>query len=209
MSVLTAQPTQTELPFAQIDQIVSAADGSPWIAEDHTQGRAQSAQATYGELTASGAQALLQYLDPTSNDVFCDIGSGAGRLVLQIAAAARLRRCLGVEFIQSRHDISVRALHQAQADLQTADVEFVYGDALNMEFESVTMAFLCATCFSDDFMAQIARQLVRCDSPMTLVSLARFPEETPGFFEIDEFTLDATWASEVTAHAYLVLGDAA
>lgn len=206
-----SEDTFYSVPFHALDRIFDGIEGSPWLPEDETPGRAASTPATYGELTATGARDLVRYLNPTPNDVFCDIGAGAGRLVLQVAASARLKRCMGVEFIQSRHAMSIQAQERAQSQrlLATPDLDFVYGDAREMDYGAVTIAFLCATCFPQTLMAQLAPRLAMRNTPLTLVTLAPFPEDTQGFHTVDQFTLSATWTDCVVAHVYLVLGDCA
>lgn len=45
----------------------------------------------YGELTRRGVQQMLNYLQLKKEDVFYDLGSGVGKVVLQIAMAASIR----------------------------------------------------------------------------------------------------------------------
>ncbi|MEO1555624.1 MAG: hypothetical protein AAFS01_04285 [Pseudomonadota bacterium] len=191
-----------------VEHLYDSVDGTPWVPEDETPGRVESRCTTYGELTERGAQVLVDYLCPTPQDVFCDIGSGAGRLTLQVAALADLKRCRGIEYIASRHHIAQTALAAAQHTNapRTSDVEFIYGDALNQDYSDVTLAFLCATCFSAEFLAQLAPRLTSGVKDLTIVSLAEFPGPPEGFHFIDSFVLHATWAEEVSAYVYLVPG---
>ncbi|MCA9319851.1 MAG: hypothetical protein KDB53_03905, partial [Planctomycetes bacterium] len=72
--------------------------------------------AVYGELTARGATQLVAALGAQDDDVFCDLGSGGGALVLQIARSTALRRALGIEISPTRHRVATRAL-QAEPEL--------------------------------------------------------------------------------------------
>lgn len=180
---------------------------SPWTPVDPDAARTENIAATYGELTERGAQQLLDYFQPTDSDVFCDIGSGNGGLVLQVATMASLKRCIGVEFIKSRHDCATGTLEVATIldTLETRDVTLIYGDALDQNYDEVTLAFLCSTCFPPDFLSEIATRLEVRRKTMTLVTLMRFPDPHPQFLEIDEIALDTTWARDVPGYVYLVL----
>ncbi|GIL50971.1 hypothetical protein Vafri_7046 [Volvox africanus] len=59
--------------------------------------------ATYGEITVDGVMQLLRNVPLQQDDVLVDLGSGLGRLVLQVACSASLRRCVGIELSASRH----------------------------------------------------------------------------------------------------------
>ncbi|GLI62172.1 hypothetical protein VaNZ11_004742, partial [Volvox africanus] len=60
--------------------------------------------ATYGEITVDGMMQLLRNVPLQQDDVLVDLGSGLGRLVLQVACSASLRRCVGIELSASRHE---------------------------------------------------------------------------------------------------------
>ena len=51
--------------------------------------------AAYGEITREAATRLLRWLQPNADDVFFDLGSGAGRLVTQVAWSTPVRRAVG------------------------------------------------------------------------------------------------------------------
>ncbi|GIL50972.1 hypothetical protein Vafri_7046 [Volvox africanus] len=52
---------------------------------------------------ASGARTPCGSFAPLPEPVLVDLGSGLGRLVLQVACSASLRRCVGIELSASRH----------------------------------------------------------------------------------------------------------
>ncbi|GIL75093.1 hypothetical protein Vretimale_7786 [Volvox reticuliferus] len=60
--------------------------------------------ATYGETTGDGVMRLLRNVPLQPDDVLVDLGSGLGRLVLQVACSANIRRCVGIELSASRHE---------------------------------------------------------------------------------------------------------
>lgn len=51
----------------------------------------------YGETSYELICQMIDQIEITSEDVFVDLGSGVGQVVLQMAAATPCRICLGVE----------------------------------------------------------------------------------------------------------------
>lgn len=51
----------------------------------------------YGETSYELVCQMIDQIDVTENDVFVDLGSGVGQVVLQMAAATLCKICIGVE----------------------------------------------------------------------------------------------------------------
>lgn len=67
----------------------------------------------YGEITPLGMRTLGTTLSLAAEDVFADLGSGTGRLVLQAACEFGVCRSIGVEIVGSRHRLALAALGRA------------------------------------------------------------------------------------------------
>ena len=67
----------------------------------------------YGEITPLGMRTLGTTLSLAAEDVFADLGSGTGRLVLQVAREFGVCRSVGVELVGSRHRLALAALERA------------------------------------------------------------------------------------------------
>lgn len=62
-------------------------------------------------------------------DVFVDIGSGLGRVVLQAAATLPLARAIGLEYSPGLHRRAQANLERARSRLRCREVQLVQGDA--------------------------------------------------------------------------------
>ena len=88
-----------------------------------------------------------------ANATFCDIGSGAGRLVLWAAATSEWRSVRGVELLPGLHAAACEKLAAARATgglLRTADVAMVRGsweDGALLEWDAIDVAFAYTTAF--------------------------------------------------------------
>ena len=51
----------------------------------------------YGETSFEFVSQMLDSVTINQNDVFIDLGSGVGQVVLQVAASVHLKKCIGIE----------------------------------------------------------------------------------------------------------------
>lgn len=94
---------------------------------------------------ASGWQTLHRALPKSSvsaEDVFVDLGSGMGRVVLR-AAEYPFKRVVGVEMSPDLHAVAVENLERWQDRLRCGEVDLVCADVLEFEFpDDATVVFL-------------------------------------------------------------------
>ena len=87
--------------------------------------------ATDGELLDDGVAQLLDALHMPEDAVFADLGSGRGGALFRIAAATRVRQCIGIEFIASKHEAAASTLLELRDVLQTP-ISLLRGDIIDM-----------------------------------------------------------------------------
>ena len=132
----------------------------------------EEAMLTYGEFDVHNFQLSLDAVLSasgrcTSEMVFCDIGSGGGRLVLAAAARYHWKRCLGVEILPTLNALAIQTYDAAvqlgraqqaplsecrfvELDLTAADARTVLAD--------VDVAFAFSTCFDDELFSTALRR---------------------------------------------------
>lgn len=182
--------------------------------------------ATYGELTDSGATTAFAWLNLTSDDVFCDCGSGIGRLVLQAALETPVKRAIGVEFVASRHASAGIALERLLAKGFSLDdrVEFVHGDLKlwpNLtKVGGCNKIFMNSLAFPDGLKHEVVQRLLghealaagaRSSGPVLIVSTARLttakqPDSAsalPRLVQLSAGSLAASW-DRVSSYLYEV-----
>lgn len=85
---------------------------------------------------------ILPRREVTDHDVFVDLGSGMGRVVLQ-AASYPFGKVIGVEISEALHNIARDNIQRNRQRLRCPDVELVHADVLEYELpEDVTVVFL-------------------------------------------------------------------
>ncbi|MDX1608090.1 MAG: methyltransferase domain-containing protein [Candidatus Spechtbacterales bacterium] len=85
----------------------------------------------------SKIQMMLNILRPDKNDVFYDLGSGYGRVVLYTALMTRAQ-CFGVELIEDR----LQKGREAARKLKLKNAEFLSGNVLDQNLNIANIFFL-------------------------------------------------------------------
>lgn len=110
----------------------------------------------------AGWLSLRRTLSPrevTDRDVFVDLGSGMGRVVLQ-AARYPFRKVIGVEISEILHDIARENIDRSRQRLRCRDIELVHADVLDNELpDDVTVVFLYNPFQGQGFATVIERLL--------------------------------------------------
>ena len=102
---------------------------------------------------------VLRRRDVGAEDVFIDLGSGKGRMVLE-AARYPFRRVIGVELAHPLHEIATQNVQTARMRRSCTDVELVCADVTDYVIpDDVTVVFL-NNPFRGDVFAQVAGQLI-------------------------------------------------
>ena len=158
----------------------------------------------YGELTPLGVQRLLNHLQLTSEDVFYDLGSGVGKVVLQVAMAVPVRKCVGIEMVQSRCQSAQRILRTARSQglMQTKKVFFRNESFLESNISDATVIYLCSTCYSSNLMRLVVRKIKKIKKTVTIVTLREFDRKHRGFQFVRTIKLSASWSSDLEAYVY-------
>ena len=141
--------------------------------------------ATYGELTAIGMyQVFGGDFVLTKEDVFVDLGSGAGKLVLQAAEDYKVAKAIGIELSRTRHEEALTLLEEAVADVQER-VSFLCcdaaGDEAAMVLAGATSAWVANLCFDDSLQRRLAARLEESPSVVRVAALMPFPDGLKGF----------------------------
>lgn len=156
----------------------------------------------YGELTPGSVRRLIERLELGDGDVFYDLGSGLGKVVLQVAMTTPVKRCVGVELSKTRTREARSALKKAN-DLGLVTAEFVafrVEDLVDARFDDATVIYCCSTAFTLRFLRSLSRRIARVPKLRTFVSLREIDLEH--FEKIETMKLDASWCRGVRVHLY-------
>lgn len=115
----------------------------------------------------AGVLSLRRILPPRAvspDDVFLDLGSGKGRVVLQAALHYPFRAVYGVELSESLHAVAVANLERVRPRLRCPDVRLLRADARAADVpDTVTVAYLYNPFVGEVFEAVIDRLVASVD----------------------------------------------
>ncbi len=149
---------------------------------------------TYGEINVGSVQKLIDHLQLGTNDVVYDLGSGVGKMVLQVAMTTSVRKCVGIEMAPSRHQGARAALTRARelGLLRARECEFFRGDFMEADLADATVIYTCSTTFSDRLMRRLTLKLSTLSPGLRFIT-TRHPIVRHGFEEDAELRLDMSW----------------
>lgn len=164
---------------------------------------------TYGELTPYGMNELGSALRLGPADVFCDLGSGLGRLVVQAVRDFGVIHSCGVEFMVSRHRL-------AEAEIERADgaapliglrrrITLIHGDCADAELwrdhdlaGRVTCAFASNLLFDGQLNERLRQRLEEAGPTLRAVaSLKEWPGGLAGFEAAQLVRCETSWSAKL------------
>ena len=166
-------PPVHEISQAEMDLISSIGGGA--------------AAHVYGELTQSGSRHLLRLLAPGSSDTLYDLGSGAGRFVLQAAMEHPLLHCVGVELSETRHDAGAVAARRAALP----NLTLVHADLLVTPLDKATLVFVASLAFGERLLHRLAGRLAKLPKLRAVGLLGRSlpPDSVKAFHDAFELEI--------------------
>lgn len=170
---------------------------------DEDRVRATQSSPTYGEIMPAATDHLIEYLRLGPGDCFYDLGSGVGKVVLQVALSAPVHRAIGIELARSRHRIARRMLQRVrdQGRLRAREVGFRCSDFMRARLSDATVIYTCSTAFSTPFMSSLAVRLARLSVGTRWVTTQDL-DECPWFRLEDRLRLDMSWRRSSKVHVY-------
>jgi hypothetical protein len=145
---------------------------------------------TYGEVTSVGARQLFQQMgmeterESNKEIVFFDLGSGAGKLVVQAhLELANLSKAFGIELSPSRHECALNAWGKVQRE-ETVEreqsksvVKWMVGDLFQADLSEATHIYVSSLCFTSEMIRKLELKLLRGAPKLRCVaSLTKFGE---------------------------------
>lgn len=93
----------------------------------------------YGEITNKGTDKLIDIFKSnlTESDIFYDLGSGKGKLAIDIASKTSVKKVFGIELHKERFNESINSLK----DLNIDNVSFINKDFLDVDLSKATIVY--------------------------------------------------------------------
>jgi hypothetical protein len=161
----------------------------------------------YGEITYTGMKYLAKEVKFNSLDVFYDLGSGVGKLVIYLYLTTPIRKSVGVEMIGHRHQTAMQVFDQVAAAGLLSDKRqlcFGYDNLREANFEDATVIYMSSLCFPIDLMQVLSQRFLKMKSGLRIISSQILPEH-PRFRLLKQGFLEMTWSSTSRIYYYELL----
>lgn len=158
------------------------------------------------EITPEGAHTLFHSLGLPAGWELFDLGSGLGKLVVQVHLDPELdaARVLGVELAGTRHAAAVEVLAELNRLVSAGEVarpagkiELIQGDMLRTVFDVApgtnVVVYLGSLCFDAEFMAKLGNVVAAESCVQTVLTLQTFADGLAGFSLVRTAKADMTW----------------
>lgn len=137
----------------------------------------ESIAQTSGGILHLSVDKLISLLNLTEQDIFVDLGSGLGKLVLYFFLRTPVKEARGIEILQNAYQCSRQAQLRVSQELpeffeQERKLTFLQGDFLQVPLKDVTVMFLCSVCFGQDILCAIG-DLINCNANIRTVLTLR------------------------------------
>lgn len=171
--------------------------------EDVAEVKKSKGSAIYGEIKHEALNKLHSHLGIGPRDIFYDLGSGVGKVVLQTGLFTQAQKVIGVELAKARHDDAVLALDRA-AKIDPRIKEkclLINDDLMNIDLSKASIIYTCSTAFSESFMKQVAKRLSSFSQKYKLITPQELPDQKH-LKLIDTIYLDMSWIRSTAVHIY-------
>ncbi|KAL7074203.1 hypothetical protein ACQ4LE_006339 [Meloidogyne hapla] len=125
---------------------------------------------TYGETSYERMQMIIEELKPTQKDVFVDLGSGVGQLVVHMAGGTQVHRAVGIEIASLPSKFAKKLEHEFKKLMNWfgrpfQPFELLHGDFLSTDYrklitEEASIIFINNYAFQSDLETRIKRELL-------------------------------------------------
>lgn len=205
-SSLTTKPESKRGPMdiKFIEELYNGVSGFGINSDEEEAVRRIGSSPVYGEIKPEAVSQLEEYLKLTAHDVFYDLGSGVGKMVVQIYLDTPVKKSVGIELSPTRSNKaqSVKEKLKQQRLLDPKRIlEFRTEDIMNSDISDATVIYLASTCLSDEYMKKITDRLAQLKKGLRVLTLRKLPPHKD-FKEITQLTAPMTWSTGSTIHVY-------
>jgi hypothetical protein len=135
---------------------------------------------TQGEILYSGIDKLLSIINLTEQDVFVDLGSGNGKIVLQVFLRSIVAEAIGIEILPNLHQQALLATEKIKIELpgffvDNRKVNFILGSFFEESFSAATVILINAVCFSQDMLCSLGDKINLMPGVRLVASLRPIP----------------------------------
>lgn len=145
-------------------------------------GREADPALTYGECTPEAVMDILTVTGAKPGEIFYDLGSGTGKMVVYAAFLVPFKKSVGIELLPELHEAAqmVGERYRKEIQPQLADarretaLQYQLGDIFTADYSDADIVVNhCCTCFDDALMKRLSDKLEECKPGTRIVTITR------------------------------------
>jgi len=120
---------------------------------------------TYGELTFKGALQLFEHFDVQKGDMFCDVGSGYGKLTVAYQQYFN-NKAYGIEIAEEKYNLAKKIwkIHNVKYEFIKGD----YKDYFNI-LDKCKFIYCNGICFPEEIIDPLLKYMANRKTPAVLI----------------------------------------
>jgi hypothetical protein len=168
---------------------------------------------TYGEMDYDGMNKLLKHLQNQNIDFnhFIDVGSGRGKLPLQVASLPNVIRSVGIEVVKERHDEAEELKQKLKQFKKIIDkVVLINNDFNKVELSHYindkTLVWISNLCFPQELTNLIFNKLLEILPSGSIIAASKEHFlNTPKLFNIGSLHIPMSWNKSSNIFIYKIM----
>lgn len=158
---------------------------------------------TYGEITRNGVEQIIEKIHRhkktiSTSDVFVDVGSGCGKLLIHTSLRLNLKTYVGVEIVEARVKYAKHILEQFSPLEDNKKIFFINKDINDFDLSIANIVFIDNVTFSNRLCRQIYDKL-----PSGCHFITHKPFDQCKYLK-ESFAVDVSWSKSPYAFHYYI-----
>jgi SAM-dependent methyltransferase len=159
----------------------------------------------YGELLFDAIPILLSYYEFSKEDTLLDLGSGIGRFCMEIFLATTMKKVIGIELENNRHQIACQVKHLLQKYLShenksSRKLIFQQENIANYNFNEASVIYSCSLCFPAKLLKIISTKIE--ESPNIKAVFSFNPLDLKKLTLKKEISIPTSWSDNEIIYFY-------
>jgi precorrin-6B methylase 2 len=165
-------------------------------------------ESTYGEITYPSVQELIKRVRLGPQDIFIDLGSGNGKVVMQVFSNSGVKKAYGVEFFPERSLRSEKALknlYKLKPNLLSEDrvISYQVQNIKDIHYlGEFTVVFMCSTCYPKELLDIVYDKLKDSKNIRAVVTHKEFDRFKDFLPKTETCNFPCTWSKTLTWNIY-------
>ena len=200
---------------ATLSKLYDGVNGYDISHADRSGAHKQDKAFTYGEMLFEPFARIMAAVKPAPGDVFYDLGSGTGKVLIMADQLYEFASVTGIEFLPTLHatatDILHRYCHEFRSERKECRGPVVskHGDMLVEDLSNADIIFVHATCMPAELIDSLGEKVRKCKPTARFILVSRGFFGSPWFNCVEQIEYTNAWKTQSICYIYQLKPQAA